>query len=93
MQSRFPRERVSIHGRSSEFVRVSDDEEERTAVGSTSVPTCGATVYFLVDSTPDMVAIPVGAFADPSFPPPSVSVWEERSHEWVVMPPGIERLS
>jgi hypothetical protein len=91
VQSRFDRERVRIIGRSSEFVRVSD-EEERTARFH-FCPDCGATVYFLVDSAPDMVAIPVGAFADPSFPPPSISVWEERSHGWVVMPSDIEHLA
>jgi hypothetical protein len=92
VQSRFPRERVSIHGRSSEFVRASDDKEERTARFH-FCPDCGATVYFLVDSTPEMVAIPVGAFADPSFPPPSVSVWEDRGHRWVVMPGGVEHIA
>ena len=33
-------------------------------------PTCGATVYFMNDSAPEMVAIPVGAFAGPGFPRP-----------------------
>ena len=35
-------------------------------------------------------AVPVGAFADPSFPPPTRSVYEERKHAWVTMPDGIE---
>jgi hypothetical protein len=34
----------------------------------------------------DLIAVPVGAFADPDFPPPKVSVWEERKHGWVVVP-------
>ena len=36
------------------------------------------------------VAIPVGAFADPGFPVPTVSVYEERMHGWVVPPPDAE---
>jgi hypothetical protein len=39
----------------------------------------------------ELVAVPVGAFADPSFPPPSFSVWEEPKHAWVTMPPDAER--
>jgi hypothetical protein len=37
---------------------------------------------------PDIVAIPVGAFADPSFPKPRVSVYESRRHAWVITPQG-----
>jgi hypothetical protein len=40
----------------------------------------------------DLIAIPVGAFADPAFPPPQVSVWEERKHRWVVVPDGAEHI-
>jgi hypothetical protein len=38
----------------------------------------------------EYVAIPVGAFAEPSFPSPTVSVYEERMHSWVQMPKDIE---
>ena len=30
------------------------------------------------------VSVAVGAFADPSFPPPHVSVYEERQHPWAL---------
>ena len=39
---------------------------------------------------PERIAIPIGAFADPSFPPPTVSVWESRRHQWVAVPGGDE---
>jgi hypothetical protein len=39
---------------------------------------------------PDLVAVPVGAFADPSFPAPRISVYESRRHPWVQLPDGIE---
>jgi hypothetical protein len=32
---------------------------------------------------PERVAVAVGAFADPLFPPPGVSVYENRKHRWV----------
>jgi hypothetical protein len=55
-------------------------------------PHCGATVYYTMSAVDDMVAIPVGAFADPSFPAPSFSVYEERMHDWVHVPDGIEHM-
>src|ERR1700751_3783490 len=59
-QARFPRDHVKISGSSHEYVRVSDEGEPRTF---SFCPECGATVYYLVDSAPTVVAIPVGAFA------------------------------
>jgi len=40
-----------------------------------------------------MLAIPVGAFADPAFPPPTISVWEERKHDWIMLPADVEHLA
>jgi hypothetical protein len=40
----------------------------------------------------DRIAIPVGAFADPSFPGPTFSFYEERMHGWVVMPRDIDHM-
>ncbi len=45
--------------------------------------TCGSTLAYTTDARPGQVAIPVGAFADPSFPPPTVSAWEQTQHPWV----------
>ena len=55
-------------------------------------PECGATVYYTAEGFENSVAVPVGAFADPTFPSPSFSVYEERMHSWVKMPPGIEHM-
>jgi hypothetical protein len=86
-QARFPLDRVRVDGRSTAFVRRSDDGEPRTYQ---FCPVCGATVYYKLRSQPDLVAIPVGAFADPTFPSPLISVWEARKHPWVTLPQGIE---
>jgi hypothetical protein len=32
-------------------------------------------------------AVATGAFADPSFPGPTIAVWEECRHPWVTLPP------
>jgi hypothetical protein len=86
-QARFPRDRTDIIGSSHEYTRTSDDGRRATF---SFCPECGATVYYLTASEPELVGVPVGAFADPSFPPPSFSVWEERKHAWVTMPPDVE---
>lgn len=86
-QARFPRERVRVSGESREFTRTSDEGESRTFHFCAA---CGATVYYLCDADPDLIAVPVGAFADPSFPPPRVSVWESRRHGWVALDGAIE---
>jgi len=90
-QARFPRERVEITGASHEYTRTSDDGEQ--TITFSFCPECGATIYYASASAPDVVAVPVGAFADPLFPAPSFSVWEDRKHAWVTMPPDVERLA
>jgi hypothetical protein len=87
MQARYPNERVKVSGRYSDYVRISDEGEERTFH---FCPDCGSTVFYETD--PELTAVRIGAFADPSFTPPKVSVWESRRHEWVTVPDGAERL-
>ena len=89
-QARFPHHLVRITGRSREFARRSDEGEPRTHY---FCPECGATVYYVLSSAPDVVAVPVGAFADSDFPPPKFSVWERRKHRWVTLSSEIERHS
>jgi|ERR671935_1855864 hypothetical protein len=85
VQARFPADRVRIAGRYVEYVRTSDDGEERTFH---FCPECGGTVFYMTG--PELIAVPVGAFADPSFPPPTVSVYESRRHAWVSLPDAIQ---
>ncbi|MGA0610637.1 GFA family protein [Caldimonas sp. KR1-144] len=88
-QARFARANVRFSGQGREFTRVGDEGGRCTF---NFCPTCGATVYYTMAGFEEFVAIPVGAFADPSFPGPSFSVYEERMHSWVVMPDGIEHM-
>jgi hypothetical protein len=81
IQARFPADRVSVVGRSSDYVRISD--EGGRAATFHFCPDCGATVFYTLSAVPDAVAVPIGAFADPTFPAPTVSVWEVRRHQWV----------
>ncbi|HEX5192696.1 MAG TPA: GFA family protein [Solirubrobacteraceae bacterium] len=82
-QARFPRAAVTTSGEPREYVRLSDEGERRVF---SFCPQCGVTVWYVNQSEPDLVAIPVGTFADPEFAAPNGSSWEERKHEWVTIP-------
>jgi hypothetical protein len=86
-QARFLREKVSVEGRTASWVRVGDSGGRITF---TFCPVCGSTVSYEIDGMDDVVAIPIGAFADPAFPAPRVSVYEARRHPWVSVPEGAE---
>ena len=88
-QARFARDAVEISGTGTDFVRVGD---EGGRARFTFFATCGATVYYIMEGSEESIAIPVGAFAEPSFPAPTFSVYEERMHSWVTMPTDIEHM-
>lgn len=56
-------------------------------------PRCGSTVFKTEDGDEQTLSIPVGAFADPGFPAPRVSVYTLRKHPWVQLPVGIRRFA
>lgn len=89
VQARWPRDQVTIEGRSTQYVRVGDEGSRATFH---FCPECGATVYYQIDDMPDTIATPVGAFADPTFPAPKVSVYEDRKHPWVGIPADAEHI-
>jgi hypothetical protein len=79
----------AVEGASRQYIRISDEGGK----GSFHFcPNCGATVFYTTEAMPGVVAVPVGAFADPSFPP-TRSVWEERRHSWLRLPDDIEHVS
>jgi hypothetical protein len=88
-QARWPKDRVAISGPSHEWTRVGD---EGGRGHFHFCPECGGTVYYTVEATPDVIAVAIGAFADPSFPAPQYSVYESRKHSWVIVPDSIEHL-
>jgi len=89
VQARFPREKVTVTGRSTSYVLTGDSGGRATFH---FCPDCGATVYYEIDQAPDAIAVPVGAFADPAFPAPKVSVYEVRRHAWVSVPEDAEHF-
>ena len=83
VQARWPSDRVTVEGHSQEYALTGD---EGTTARFHFCPTCSATVYWDMGAIPGMIAVPVGAFADPTFPPTSVSVYGVRRHPWAIMP-------
>lgn len=87
VQARFRKEDVVVRGEARAFTREQDDGGTITFY---FCPNCGATVYYETEGLEPFYGVPVGGFADPSFPAPRVSVYEERKHSWVALPAAIE---
>jgi len=55
-------------------------------------PNCGSSVFWEGDRNPATYGIAVGCFADPDFPAPTSSGWEESMHRWLGLPAGAARF-
>ena len=82
-QARFPAANVTVSGQSNQYSRVGDAGSRATFH---FCPQCSSIVYYEATGLEAYRTIPVGAFADPGFPAPTVSVYEGRKHGWVVPP-------
>ena len=82
-QARFRRDQVVFAGDSTTWKRTA---ESGNALTFHFCPTCGSTVYWEGEGFPGYVAVAIGGFADPNFPPPTITVWEEQRHHWVTLP-------
>jgi hypothetical protein len=90
VQARFPRSQItSIEGKSTAFTRVADSGNTVTTY---FCPACGSTVYWELSGFPDVIAVAIGAFADPGFPKPRISVYESRQHSWARTPDDVEHV-
>jgi hypothetical protein len=89
-QARWPRDMVTIEGRTSEYVRIADSGKRLTFY---FCPRCGATVYYQLEDLPDLVAVAMGSFADPTFPEPKFSVYESRKHAWSGIPADAQHFN
>ena len=77
-----------VSGTATEHVRAGD---RGTEYRFRFCPVCGSTVFHTEEGgDQSSVMVAVGAFADPSFPPPQDSIYDNRRHAWVQLPPGIE---
>ena len=88
-QARWPDANVKIAGVSKIFRRTGDDGGK---IEMCFCPECGSTVFWTIDTMPGVTAVAMGAFADPTFPAPRVSVYGNRRHAWVSVPEGAELM-
>ena len=79
-QARFPADQVKITGEARVWTTHND---EGAATDFSFCATCGANLFYRGGGFPDLIAVAIGAFADPAFPAPMFSVWEHRKHRWV----------
>jgi hypothetical protein len=84
-QASFRREQITFAGKSAAWTRTA---ESGNAITFHFCPTCGSTVYVEGQGFPGYVAVAIGNFADPGFPAPTISVWEESRHSWLELAPG-----
>jgi hypothetical protein len=82
----FQRPAVAIRGETRAHRRTGDTGSYITLQ---FCPTCASTLHWDVEAMPDLVGIPVGAFADPAFLPPTTSIFVPQKHPWVVIPDGV----
>jgi hypothetical protein len=82
VQARWPEARVRLTGAPGIWERIADSGGRATY---RFCPDCGSTIAYSNDGWPGLIAIPVGAFADPEFPAPGFSVYEHRKHRWVAV--------
>lgn len=75
----FAIENVRFEGETKTYVRT--DGDLGLEVTHNFCPTCGTTVWW--PGIPGKIGIAGGCFADPDFPPPTVSVYEQTRHPWI----------
>ncbi|RSV11612.1 GFA family protein [Sphingomonas sp. ABOLF] len=91
VQARWPDAQVALAG---EFRTWTQQGDSGAVARFRFCPTCGATLVYASEGMPGLTAVAVGAFADPGFPAPHYSVWEDRKHGWVtVSADGMEHFA
>jgi len=78
----FAREAIVTSGRYMDYDRPADSGFR---VLHHFCPACGSTVFWEPSRRPEMIAVAVGAFADPEFPAPQKIVFEQHRHPWVTV--------
>ncbi|MFO1035966.1 MAG: GFA family protein [Geminicoccaceae bacterium] len=77
----------TVHGAATEYLRTGD---QGARFRFRFCPVCGTNLFHTEEGVEQAgVAVAVGGFADPDFPPPRVAVYDCRRHHWVRLPDGI----
>jgi hypothetical protein len=76
----FDRESVACTGPTTRFTRAADNGHK---VDFHFCISCGSTVYWYPARMPHLIAVAVGTFTDPDFPPPAKQVFTELRPVWM----------
>jgi hypothetical protein len=85
----YPVDVVAISGTAKEFTR---DAASGGKVHSYFCPNCGSTIYWRADNLPSLIGVAVGALADPKYPAPVRSIFEQSKHDWVQIDGAVEHF-
>jgi hypothetical protein len=85
----YPVDAVAISGTPKELTR---DAASGAKVHFYFCPNCGSTIYWKADRLPSMIGVAVGALADPEYPAPVRSVFEQSKHNWVHIDGALEHF-
>src|SRR5712675_1096560 len=84
-----PAEVVTISGTSKEFTHAAASGGK---IHNYFCPQCGSTVYWKLSNLPALIAVAVGAMAEPKYPAPVISVFEQSKHDWVQIDGAVEHF-
>jgi hypothetical protein len=91
IQARFPKEQVTIEGKSTAWkfpIEGAKPVSYRNCASTGGTfhfcPVCGSTVWYTADADESRIGVKIGAFADPTFPAPKISGFEEYRHPWAL---------
>jgi hypothetical protein len=90
MQAGYKEDQVEIKGRYSDYSRISEEADLKEHVFH-FCPECGSQVFYTEPEEEDLIVVSIGAFADPSFPPPTESGYDSRRHPWIGLPASVAR--
>lgn len=80
-QARYGRDQVRVEaGSAATHVRTADSGNRVTFHFCRE---CGATLFWELEAMPGAVAVALGAFDDPTFLAPRISIYEARMHGWL----------
>ncbi len=83
----FEKHQLHVTGETKQYTRTGDTNLEAFF---TFCPRCGTSVFWEVPAMrPGKLAVAVGCFADPNFPPPTLSLYGKRKHCWLTLPEGM----
>jgi hypothetical protein len=85
----YPVDAVVNYGNHKNFTR---DAASGGKVYTYFCPNCGSTIYWKADNLPSLIGVAVGALADPRYPGPIRSVFEQSKHNWIQIDGPVEHF-